>query len=265
MPPKAKQDESLVLSAHSSSQSLLDEVLKALLDRSVMESIAKQITPIIESTVKKCVAEEMMKFSTSLSTTEKASETALSKANSCCNDVAVLSNKLNDLENYLQRDNLIIQGVPRLSLAAATSTTAGGATLRSNESSEELTTYIIKLCSDKLNITVTSSDISTAHRLRLPSSQSGTHTPQYPPSIIVRFTNRRTRDSIYRARTQLKGTKIFINEQLSTANNLIFKKAREMKKMKAIFTCWSFNGEVFVRRSNTPQCSPLCIKSINDL
>ena len=81
---------------------------------------------------------------------------------------------------------------------------------------------------NKLNVPLTASDISIAHRLAKKSGDPG------PP----RFVNRKARDAVYAARRQLRSHTagndrgIYINEDLTSHTAELFRNARNMVKTK---------------------------------
>ena len=93
---------------------------------------------------------------------------------------------------------------------------------------EQTADKVIELCRNKLVIEVTPSDISTAHRIKLKSNRGSNAAP-----IIVRFTRRPIRDTLYQLRFQLKNRKstdkslhIYISEDLTDKNRKLFAAAR---------------------------------------
>ena len=69
---------------------------------------------------------------------------------------------------------------------------------------------ILELVNVQLGVKVTPTDISIAHRLRTKKDIKG------PPHILVRFTNMKVRDAVYKARCALKNHmhQVFINKDL---------------------------------------------------
>ena len=103
------------------------------------------------------------------------------------------------LEAYSMRPDIIISGLPMSSFAEAAASTDSQSTTQSSEYTEATEAEVIKLFNEDLNIAVTRQDISAVHRL--PKRRKDDMTPA---PVIVRFTNLRTRDTIYRARLALK-------------------------------------------------------------
>ena len=97
---------------------------------------------------------------------------------------------------------------------------------------------------------VSSSDISIAHRLkqRQPSNR--------PPSIIVRFTSKKVRDQVYRARRSLKNSHppVYINENLTKMTASLYRQARELVKKKVLHAALISGGALFIRKSEEASC-----------
>ena len=88
--------------------------------------------------------------------------------------------QLDDLEQYGQRENLEIHGIPW--------------------TKQENTNEIVQKVARELNVKVSESDISTSHRLPLGMLNDKNH---HPP-IIVRFSNQDKRNEVFRKRHAIK-------------------------------------------------------------
>lgn len=176
-------------------------------------------------------------------------------------DLKTAYSKIDDLEAYNRRDNLIIAGLPVVSYAeAASSTTGESAAGQPTENMKTTEASVLALC-QQLQVPITPSDISIAHRLQKRNDDE-------PPAVIVRFTSRKARDSVYAARFQLKNRKdntIFINEDLTKTTAKLFAQARKLVKNKVIFSTWTKIGTVYIKREDTPTCRPTRILSVEDL
>lgn len=179
------------------------------------------------------------------------------------NELTVANAKIEELEAYNRRENLVISGVPLESYSeasqAASSDMAGQPVSENSAVTEQ---SVLALC-QQLELPITSTDISVAHRLRKRNGQ--------PPAIIVRFTNRKARDMLYRARFQLKrpehrrGLAIYINEDLTKNAAELFAKARKLVKDNVIHSAWTSSGVVHIKQYNTPTCRPIRILKASDL
>ena len=167
--------------------------------------------------------------------------------------------RIEELEAYNRRDNLIISGLPLQSYTEAAST----ATPNENnahivENSTDTEKAALQLFTDCLHLPISSSDISVAHRLRTkPQSTAGTVQQQGKdsPAVIVKFTNRKARDAVFRARLLLKDinednrTKIYINEDLTKHVAELFRQARSMVRSKRAHSAWTSGGALFIKKT----------------
>ena len=119
--------------------------------------------------------------------------------------------RLEDSERYSRRDNLVFYGLKCNSYAeSASGSGPPGSSLQQDSGSDllpetSLSTEqsVVAFCNDVLKVNITSADITAAHRLpvrkrRPGSSQSSAQ--DTASSVMVRFTNRRSRDAVFAAR-----------------------------------------------------------------
>lgn len=195
-----------------------------------------------------------------------------------------LVDKMNDQEQYSKRENLIITGLnfrkPVADIVqegaanqAATSTEEDEVSLRDKDT---MVTNLVTIVKNKLNIVIHPSDIQDIHLLKRtkPATEAANNANEAAnnatednrdtptSSIIVRFSNRRIRDRIYYSRTELVGTNIFINEQLTARNGRLFRLARAARRNKLIQKTWTSNGFVTVKTNDD---DIIRIKSEEDL
>ena len=75
--------------------------------------------------------------------------------------------------------------------------------------------------------------------------------PSYPSAIIVKFATYRARNNFYRKRAGLKGNlkfpHVFINEDLTSKRNKLFKAARKLVKDQLLTSAWTFDGRVYIK------------------
>ncbi|OWF56252.1 Protein unc-13-like C [Mizuhopecten yessoensis] len=129
-------------------------------------------------------------------------------------------NKLNDLEQHGRKDSLRIMGLEDTS---------------EKESVEECVEKIVEFVTDKLSVNLTRNDINIAHRL-------GNFNRAKPRSVIVKFTTRRMKHEIIRARRKLKNTRYVIFEDLTRDNQQILKDAFQLECVK---NTYSVDGKLF--------------------
>jgi len=246
-----------------------EDIIVAILDQRVQDSLVKALTPALTITVEKCLNDKLSEF---LSEIKLLKEENVELNKRCSNvetkltslkvEIAALKNKCRSADEYSHRDNLVIQGLhlqsftdaaavtPRLTAADLTSP------LESSQGPERNDSAVVKAVLDlfnvQLNVPVKLTDISAAHRLgssRHSDTASASSRPSVPSPIIVRFTSKRVRDEVFRARKQLKSSRstIFINEHLTSENSTLFRDARQLLKNKKLFSTWSFNGSIYIK------------------
>jgi septal ring factor EnvC (AmiA/AmiB activator) len=131
--------------------------------------------------------------------------------------ISSLQVKLNDIEAYQRRDNLIISG---LAVRAADVIAASSDDLA--ESSTSVTKQVVDFCTNVIQCPISEEDISVAHLL--PTKRNSNQSP----SIVIRFVRRSTRDAVYAARSHLKNyktalnCKVYVNEDLTATHRKIF-------------------------------------------
>jgi len=94
------------------------------------------------------------------------------------------------LECFTRSDNLIIRGLSEQTSAERSTVSATMTdSLAVSDSHQSVETTFLEFCRDKLKVSVSSQDVSIAHRLK-----AGTKDSARP--IVVRFTNHRTRNLV---------------------------------------------------------------------
>lgn len=129
----------------------------------------------------------------------------------------------NDIEQYSRRNNLKISGLDDPNPA---------------ESAVETRTKVIQFMREKKLCNLTTADIDIAHRLPNHAGRAR--------DIIVKFVSRYTRDEILRNRKLLKGSRIFINEDLTRLNSSVFMCVKK-KMPDEVSQVWTRNGTILYR------------------
>ncbi|XP_045504229.1 uncharacterized protein LOC123700901 [Colias croceus] len=133
--------------------------------------------------------------------------------------ITFLSNQFNKLEMRSRRKILLIHGVP--------------------EDSKELPSKLaIKILTDHLkNLDLTEDAISRCHRL-------GVSKKDKPRPIVIKFKDAVMRNSIWYAKTDLKGSGFTLSEFLTKDRHDVFVAARARF---GITNCWTKEGFIFVQ------------------
>ena len=93
----------------------------------------------------------------------------------------------------------------------------------------------------KLDIKV----IDRAHRVGKKSKERKT-----PRPTLVKFATHADRDAVYKKRRLLRGTSIFINEDLTQPRSALLYTARSYKRNKRIKDCWTHDGLILVKNNH---------------
>jgi hypothetical protein len=122
---------------------------------------------------------------------------------------------------------------------------------------------VLDLCRNSLGIHIDNRDISNAHRLPKRAGSREKHCP-----IIVRFSSRRVRNTVYAAKKALKDTGIYISEHLTREAGGLFFETRQLLKSRKIYATWTRDGIVYIRKTDPnidPTGRPSIVKSSDDL
>ena len=139
------------------------------------------------------------------------------------NENRKLREKIDDLEQYTRRSSLRIHGIPE-------------------ESSENVEHKLINIFRDKLNINIPSECIDRCHRVG-PIQVGSETTKKSVRPVIIKFTSYKFRESVYRSKSKLKGTRLVVSEDLTASKYALLKLARaKFGNNRA----WSYDGKIFV-------------------
>jgi len=250
-----------------------DDLIEALVDDRVMQAL--------RSIIKSMFAEQFSEFTSQLKETveslvnkrvteslEELVQPFSMKIDDLKKENSELRAQLESTEVYSRLDNLILHGIPESRSESSTAwfPSDGASGRPAAETRSRTQELVTKFCNDKLQIAVTSNDISIAHRL--PRGKTDKFRP-----IIVRFTSRRIREDVYGARKNLRTLysgnddegPIFVNEHLTKTNAQIFAGTRQLLKKKKIHGTWTYGGNIFVRKSATIGEKPLRIETLEEL
>ena len=115
------------------------------------------------------------------------------------------------------------------------------------EEEEEVQLKVISLA-QRMNLTIGTADIKDARRMG-PVRHNKTR------DILVKFTNSRTRDTVYQGRKVLRSTtdQVYINEDLTQHRSLLFYEGRRLRRQGRIFGVWSQQGNILIKVNQESQ------------
>lgn len=161
-----------------------------------------------------------------------------------------LENKVEDLEQYTRRNDVIVTGLkiqPR-SYAHAVSSD------RDRETDQDATTMEqqVAVFLRSKGIEMDCNKIEACHPL--PRRRNVGNTAVKHPAIIIRFVNRKDKAALLKQGRKLRGTNVFINEHLTKQNADLARKARNLRKEGKIQSTWTNNCKVFIKTNGaTPE------------
>ena len=186
--------------------------------------------------------------------------------------ISLLEEKINEMEQYQKKNNLIISTKAGTELklhsyrhaVTARPTDSEG---KSDEDGEEdeiplplqeetiMKNNFINFASVKLKVSVKEKDIVAIHKLQ--KRRDGVE------PVLVKFTTSTMKRCIMSQRKELKGTKIYLNDHLTKANVEIEKKARKLRIKGSLNSTWTQNGRIFIKE--TEHSHKREIKHLDDL
>ena len=138
-------------------------------------------------------------------------------------EVEKTQESFNDLEQYGRRNNIRINGLEEIG----------------NETAESTTGNVVKTLNNLIpGANIRREDVDIAHRL-------GKKDAKKRP-VIVKFVSRMKKESVLKQRRNLKGTGIFLNEDLTRINQHVLACLRK-KMPDEVTDAWSSNGTMFVK------------------
>lgn len=231
-----------------------EALLKAISSPSVVSALAKEL----ESFVELCVNERIEK--TEKSFDSKLKEQAKEKDReifSLKKEINSIKNDMEDLKSYSYREDLILKGVEIHQTYAEKSNPEMTA-------ETSVTDQVLSFFKENLDLTVPKEAVSTAHILpSKPNMMLGPQRRKPLPKTIVRFANRDWRNKIYSSRFSLRGKNVFIEEHLTSHTQELLAKARELKRDKRVYNCFSRNCKAYIRLS--PSGRAVQISSVDEL
>lgn len=118
----------------------------------------------------------------------------------------------------------------------------------------EATQKLILLAKETLEVTLNKEDFTI--RLVRPGND------RKPAIHKIALNNIWKRKQLYQARSKLKGTSIYISENLTKEQELTFYKCRVLRKSKVIKSTWTFENRIYIRTLDDKQHK---VDSENDL
>ena len=215
--------------AHSNADpNLKEHIVNALQSPPVIQAI---VDAIYSAIYEKIASDLHDAFQLELQSKMRELQSLEDKLNKVSKNISKMESNVEEQEQYSRRSCLRFHGVKE----------------KANETTDQA---IINLAKEKMGITIAPTDIDRSHRLssrQAAASVEGVGTTESkessskPRIIIVKFSRYNVRDIVYRQRTKLRGTNVYIHEDLTGyRSNLLFK-ARTHDNVKKT---WTADGKI---------------------
>lgn len=133
--------------------------------------------------------------------------------------------KSNELEQYSRRNSVRLTG-PGLPIEEV------------KETAMDTTKTAVKILNDTFKLNISEKDIDIAHRMGIMQRQA-------PRSMIIKFTSRLTKIATLKdKRSKLKGTGVYVQEDLTLLNVKVLKAVRESTRTES---AWSIEGQIYAK------------------
>lgn len=211
--------------------------------------VIEQIKPLIQQTIEDSLTSKLTDILNSFANKHQELE---SKIAVLSDENDTLKRRVLELENYSRRDNLVLVNLPIASYSDAAGTGQSVDDLATQPSSDAVELSVVKFCNEVLCTNISTSDISSAHRIK-PRTNVGSSSRTSSSQTIVRFTSRKARDRVFAARKLLKTHRpaVYINEHLTQDVARRFQQARGLVKDKRLHAAWTFNGMLYTKATST--------------
>ena len=153
-----------------------------------------------------------------------------------------LENRIDQLEQYSKRDDVIISGLKTSHKTYARAADPDKHQREETAPEDELNSLEEQVVEflESQEITLNKQGISACHVL-------GKGYQKQPPRIILRFSNRKDKINLLKQGKKLQGTDVFLNEHLTRKNAQIARHAKDLRKSGDVTDTWTRQCAVFVR------------------
>ena len=106
---------------------------------------------------------------------------------------------------------------------------------------EDCITKVVQFCNEKLKVDLSDKNINRVHHVGKPKENRSR-------MIIVHFKSHKDKVAVLRQRKELKSTRFYVNEDLTSRNQQLLYCAR--KVCKNAVSAWSRDGKIFDKRAS---------------
>lgn len=168
--------------------------------------------------------------------------------------IELLEQRVADLEQYSRINDIIISGLDIKPRSYAHATSRGNGAEVTEEDSISVEGQVSAFLKSH-GIELDTNNIEACHLLprRRKRSRGESNEEKEKPALILRFVNRKHKTALLKQGRLLKGTNVYMNENLTKRNGDIAREARALRKKKKIQSTWTLNCKVFIKLNGTPE------------
>ena len=210
------------------------------IDKIIADSMANQMAKQMEAWQGKITDTFLTRCSKLVETaTEKTSEkmVKIEEEHEKHEDrIVALENMADDFEQSKRACNIVVRGLMQ---------------------TEDTKAVVVNMLKEGLGLNANENDIRYAIKIAVKHETPGTNT------VKVAFYDARLREDVYSRRLKLKGTNVFISEDLTLKKSALAYQAREYARSSPNATTWTSDGQIFLKDSIDGK--PRIVKKANDL
>lgn len=234
----------------------VEQLVGAFTHQNVLDALRDALLPILIDAIKEAIDVAIGEIKSDVADLkERVEDLEKEKTN--------LQNRVEQIEIEQRSSSVIIHGLPESYAAMAQTTSAGDVTSDGGNLAENIPgtkKQFLDFCVENLHVSLHDEDLVSCYRLRKPSSSSA------PRPVLVKFSSLNAKARIMMEKKRLRNCipKVYINDYLINEVGLLFSKARGYVREKRIFSTWTLNGRLFIKRMGQNQ-KPIQVSSLEGL
>ncbi|KAK1906207.1 Glutamyl-tRNA reductase [Dissostichus eleginoides] len=152
--------------------------------------------------------------------------------------IVTLERRIEELEQHTRKEDVIVTGL-KIIKPYSQVVKGDSAPSTDRDGHDSVETQVLEALNDR-GVYLKSEEIEICHTLGKPS-ESGFQ------RVIIKLVSRKTKVRMMINAKKLKGTGIYINEQLTKSNTDIARTARDLRKRNKIEATWTRDCKIFIK------------------
>jgi hypothetical protein len=195
-------------------------VIKALGEPETINKIAKAITNAVVDKINILLDN----YEERIRALEGKSMKLESEVKECRRDRKQLEQRYDDIEQYSRRNSLRIHNPKWI-----------------EDADEDTDKIVLAFFKDELGLKIEARDIDRSHRVGRPTFGNRAR------AILVKFATHNAKTLVYKCKSSLTDSNVYINEDLTQTRFQLLRKALSLKKERHVKKVWTTDGRILVR------------------